>query len=244
MWTGTARSASCSAARSTASRLTMTCLYRPLAIYAPWARVTDQTRTHLEVWHAALSILAGMGVREEIFPSERREAFVQTEWSKGWGYAGIGYREAARLLTEQKLTFGPSIDQTGLAIFFLQRHRVELALKELLVERGVDIGGIKSQHSLVALWYACKELIGARTFEWQQMDSGGELITVLDDADPGSYSFRYPVDKYGKENERPQFIDLDALAEHVDSFVSLIDGYLAYVEEAEQAQREYEDEMR
>jgi len=183
-----------------------------------------------------------MGIREEIFPSERREAYVQTEWSKGWGYAGIGYREAARLLTKERLTFGASIDQTGLAIFFLQRHRVELALKELLVERGVGIGGIKSQHSLVALWYACKELVGAETVEWQQIDSGSELVAVLDDADPGSYTFRYPVDKHGTENGRPQFIDLDALAEHVDGFVSLIDGYLAYVEEIELAKQEYEDE--
>ena len=187
-------------------------------------------------------MLVRMGIREEIFPSERREAYVQTEWSKGWGYAGIGYREAARLLTKERLTFGASIDQTGLAIFFLQRHRVELALKELLVERGVGIGGIKSQHSLVALWYACKELVGAETVEWQQIDSGSELVAVLDDADPGSYTFRYPVDKHGTENGRPQFIDLDALAEHVDGFVSLIDGYLAYVEEIELAKQEYEDE--
>jgi len=188
-------------------------------------------------------MLAGMGIREEIFPCERQEAYVQTEWSKGWGYAGIGYREAARRLTEEKLTFGPSIDQTGLAIFFIQRHRVELALKELLVGRGFDIRGIKSQHSLVALWHACKELVGAETVEWQQMDSGGELITVLNGADPGSYSFRYPVDKNGNENERPQFINLDALAEHVDNFVSLIDGYLAYIEESQQTEGEYEDEM-
>ena len=188
-------------------------------------------------------MLVGMVIREEIFPSERREAYVQTEWSKGWGYAGIGYREAARLLTKEKLTFGPSIDQAGLAIFFLQRHRVELSLKELLVARGVDIRGIKSQHSLVALWYACKERVGAETFEWQQIDSGSELIAVLDDADPGSYTFRFPVDKHGNEIERPQFIDLDALAKHVDRFVSLIDGYLAYIEEIELAKQEYEDEM-
>src|ERR1700689_617653 len=184
-----------------------------------------------------------MGIREEIFPSERQETYVQTEWSKGWGYAGIGYREAARLLTEEKLTFGPSIDQTGLAIFFLQRHRVELALKELLAECGADISKIKSQHSLVALWCACKELVGTESCELQQVDSGATLITVLDDADPGSYSFRYPVDKYGNENKRPQFIDLDALGNHVEDFVSLIDGYLAYVEEAGRAKQEYEDEM-
>jgi hypothetical protein len=185
-----------------------------------------------------------MSIREEIFPSERREAYVQTEWSKGWGYAGIGYREAARLLTKEKGTFGASVDQTGLAIFFLQRHRVELSLKELLDARGEAKRAIKLQHSLVRLWNACRELVGADTAEWQQLDSGSELIAVLDDADPGSYSFRYPVNRDGNEIERPQFIDLDALGMHVDNFVSSIDGYLDYMEEMEQAKQEYEEEVR
>jgi hypothetical protein len=185
-----------------------------------------------------------MSIREEIFPSERHDAYVQTEWSKGWGYAGIGYREAARLLTKERGTFGASVDQTGLAIFFLQRHRVELALKELLDARGEGELGIKLQHSLVRLWDACRELVGADTDEWKQMDSGGELITVLAGADPGSYTFRYPVDKSGKESKRPQFINLDALGEHVDNFVFMIDGYLTCAEEMELAEQEYEDEMR
>lgn len=184
-----------------------------------------------------------MGIREEIFPSERRDAYVQTEWSKGWGYVGIGYREAARLLTKERGTFGASVDQTGLAIFFLQRHRVELALKELLDARGEGKRETKLQHSLVRLWQACKQLVGADTVEWQQMDLGSELIIVLDEADPGSYSFRYPVNRHGNEVERPQFINLDALGTHVDDFVSSIDGYLAYIEEVEQAKQASEEDM-
>jgi hypothetical protein len=185
-----------------------------------------------------------MSIREEIFPVERREAYVQTEWSKGWGYAGIGYREAARFLTKERDRFGASVDQTGLAIFFLQRHRVELSLKELLDALGEAKRGIELQHSLVRLWDACRELVGTDTLEWQQMNSGGELITVLDGADPGSYTFRYPVDNRGYESKRPQFINLDALGEHVDNFVSMIDGYLSYIEEVEHAKQEYEEEMR
>jgi hypothetical protein len=185
-----------------------------------------------------------MSIREEIFPSERREAYVQTEWSKGWGYAGIGYRKAARLLTKERGTFGAGVDQVGLAIFFLQRHRVELSLKELLDARGEAKRAIKLRHSLIRLWEACRELVGADTVEWQHMNLGSELIAVLDDTDPGSYSFRYPVNRHGNEIERPQFIDLDALEMHVNNFVSSIDEYLYYMEQVQQAKQEYEDEMR
>jgi hypothetical protein len=181
-----------------------------------------------------------VALRDEIFPSEQREAYVQTQWSKGWGYAGIGYGEAAQFLTEHRRDFRASIDQVGLVIFFLQRHRVELALKEMLVQRRFDLREVKAQHSLVALWNACRTAVGADTQEWRELDTGGsEMIGLLADADPGSYTYRYPVGKDGKENERPEFIDLDALEDHVTAFVSLIDGYLAFIEEAEQYEREY-----
>ncbi len=181
-----------------------------------------------------------MALRDEIFPSEQREAYVQTQWSKGWGYAGIGYGEAARFLTEHRRDFGATIDQVGLVIFFLQRHRVELALKEMLVQRRFDLREIKAQHSLLALWGACRAAVGADTNEWRQLNAGGsEMVALLADSDPGSYTYRYPVGTDGEEHERPEFIDLDALEGHVADFVSLINGYIALVEEVEQYEREY-----
>jgi hypothetical protein len=39
------------------------------------------------------------------------------------------------------------------------------------------------------------------------------------------------VDRDGEPIERPQFINLDRLEEHVGKFVSIIDGYHAYIEE-------------
>ncbi len=182
-------------------------------------------------------------LRASIFPSERREAYVQTEWSKGWTYAGIGYREAAGFLTEHRRRFGATIDQVGLVIFFLQRHRVELTMKEMLVDRGFDLREVKAQHSLVALWDGCRRAVGADTKEWRELDAaGGELVTLLADVDPGSYTYRYPVGKDGDEHERPEFIDLDALEQHVTAFVSLIDGYVAWVDQAEQYEREYAED--
>jgi hypothetical protein len=186
-----------------------------------------------------------MGIRDEIFPYSRREDYVQTEWAKGWAYAAIGYREAARFLTKHRRDFRASIDQVGLVIFFIQRHCVELALKELLVSEGVDLKEIKSQHSLVALWYACREVVGSETDGWVFLEKeGGNLVELLDDADPGSYGFRYPVDRDDVEYERPACIDLDALATHVSRLTTAVDGYLDHRSEDEQAKREYEDELR
>jgi hypothetical protein len=51
------------------------------------------------------------------------------------------------------------------------------------------------------------------------------------------------VNTHGNEVERPQFINLDALGMHVDDFVVSIDSYLVYIEEVEQAEQEYKEEM-
>lgn len=180
-----------------------------------------------------------MPIHDEIFPSDRRPAYVQTEWSGGWTYARVGYDEAARFLTENRRSFGATIDQVGLVIFFLQRHRVELALKELLVTQRVDLGELRSAHSLAVLWAATSRAVGPDTEAWHGDRHGGELVALLNEADPGSYSYRYPVDKQGVTHERPEYIDLDELERHVGDLCSLIDGYMTYVAEAEEAEREY-----
>lgn len=70
-----------------------------------------------------------MSASDEIFPSEGREAYVQTRWAKGWGYNVIGFGYAARMLTEQRVKMHANVDLIGLAVFYLQRHRVELVIK-------------------------------------------------------------------------------------------------------------------
>jgi hypothetical protein len=86
-----------------------------------------------------------MNAREEIFPPKGRVEFVQTEWARGWGAASSGFAEAARVLTKRAHRVGPSVDQVGLVVFFLQRHRVELALKQLLDFLGQEF---EPKHSL------------------------------------------------------------------------------------------------
>jgi len=190
-----------------------------------------------------------MSLADEIFPDHRHPDFVQTEWASGWGYGTMGFAEAARFLTENRAQFHATIDQVGLVVFFLQRHRVELALKELLVAHGGDLIQIKSPHSLLALWKACEQAVGAGSDSWTYLDSAGiELVSLLHERDPGSDAYRYPVDRAGNAHKRPKFINLAALEEHVDGLTSAIGGYMAYSEEARQweaeMQREFEQDMR
>jgi hypothetical protein len=154
-----------------------------------------------------------VGIRDEIFPTERHPDYVQTEWSRGWGYGSIGFAEAARFLTEHRRDFNATIDQVGVVVFYMQRHRVELSLKELLRALSVDLSKIKSAHSLAALWEACRVAIAAKDKDaWDYLKSAGsELIGVLHKVDPDSTAFRYPENRKGEEHDRPKFIDLDAV---------------------------------
>jgi hypothetical protein len=190
-----------------------------------------------------------VSLADEIFPDGRHPDLVQTEWAAGWGYGSIGFAEAARFLTKNRAKFHATIDQVGLVIFFLQRHRVELALKELLLAHGGDLAEIKPPHSLNALWKACEQAVGVGSEGWQHLGSAGtELVALLHERDPGSDTYRYPVDRAGKKHKRPKFINLVALEEHVDALASAIGGYMAYSDEArrweEDMHREYEQEMR
>jgi hypothetical protein len=190
-----------------------------------------------------------MSLADEIFPDRRHPDFVQTEWARGWGYGSIGFAEAARFLTENRAEFHAGIDQVGLVVFFLQRHRTELALKELLIAHGVDLKEIKSPHSLDALWKACEATIRAADSDaWDYLDSAGtNLVTLFHEADPDSDAFRYPVDRKGNKHDRPKYIDLAALEKHVNALCAAIGGYMTYSAEArqyeEEERREFEQEM-
>jgi hypothetical protein len=159
----------------------------------------------------------------EIFPKTRREDLVQTQWAKGWTYGAIGFQEAAHFLTTHRKDFGATIDQVGLAVFFLQRHRMELAMKELLVaDQQLPKG-----HSLARLWQQCRIVVGAESQSWAELDAGGsELVALIHEHDPDSTRFRYPSDTKGRTARRPAFIALDALDAHVTGFVHLLQGYL------------------
>ncbi|MEA2202124.1 MAG: hypothetical protein QOI89_2720 [Solirubrobacteraceae bacterium] len=148
---------------------------------------------------------------------------MQTQWAKGWTFGAIGFQEAASYLTLNRRDFGATIDQVGLVVFFLQRHRMELAMKEVLVADGQLPRG----HSLKWLWGAVKKLVGPTSDTWAQFDKdGSELVALIHDRDPDSTRFRYASGLDGKVSRRPAYISLPALDEHVTAFVGMLQGYL------------------
>lgn len=182
-----------------------------------------------------------MTVWDEIFPSERNEAFVQTEWASGWGYGVIGFGEAARLLTAQRQKMGASVDQVGLAVFYLQRHRVELVIKQALVDLGDDpIQVAELRHNLRGAWHRLE--VRVRSIDpmlWQSFSpSHLEFLSVMHRADEGSFSYRYPIDRKGDEVARVDFINLEALESHAEAFESGVQGISEWLSERQSEEPE------
>jgi hypothetical protein len=171
-----------------------------------------------------------VSIHDEIFPAERRMEYVQTEWAQGWTASAAGFGYAAEFLTKNARSFGASIDQAGLAVFFLQRHRVELILKDLLGFLDVKF---PPTHSLRRLWELCQEAFESSDLNWDEFQSeNGEFIEALIAVDDGAATFRFPVDREGAEIDRPAFIDLKALNHHTDKLYWEAAGCMDYVSEA------------
>src|SRR3954447_14709805 len=93
----------------------------------------------------------------------------RTSWFK--------YRPA-EYLTMHRGNFGAEIDQVGLAVFFLQRHRVEMTIKGVLDAVDADVPG---SHDLAFLWGCSrKELESRDAGAWADFDARHmELIDAL-----------------------------------------------------------------
>jgi hypothetical protein len=141
-----------------------------------------------------------MPLSDDIFPTQRDPRHVQTEWSEGWFGAEAGFGYAAEYLTDHRGDFGATIDQAGIAVFFLQRHRVELALKGLL-----DAVGEKPPegHSLRHVWGICQRVLKPKDAgAWATFAADHkELMELMDGVDALSFTFRYPVDKTGAASQ-------------------------------------------
>jgi hypothetical protein len=177
------------------------------------------TRARVEPTAVARKLVTSVTMADdaykELFPDDRDPRLVQTEWATGWGSIASGFGYAAEKLTQGRSGFGATIDQAGLAIFFLQRHRVELILKHTIHALGVEVPG---SHGLGLLWDCVRVAVEARDpAAWASFsaDHGG-LIDALKRVDDTSFAFRYPVDRKGVAVDRPTFIDLDALHARIE----------------------------
>lgn len=139
----------------------------------------------------------------------------QTDWRTNaqmahgpcWVVYEHGYELAAKLLLERA---GSGRDQDFLIypILFNARQAIELGLKELMLlgERLSLCQPYPKCHDLVRLWKDAKKvLLDAGSIQDDEMRVFETLVQQLANADPGSMTFRYPVDKA----DRPSFCAYD-----------------------------------
>jgi hypothetical protein len=131
---------------------------------------------------------------------------------------------------------------------FLYRHYVELYLKALVQDAGEVLNAAPEQgdgHRLLPIWNRLRDRLVAldpnSATTW--LDRAQALITELDTLDPGSFTFRYPVEKTGIPTlAPPRLVDMKHFADVIAELDMVLGGADAYVGRILDAKREYEGE--
>lgn len=149
---------------------------------------------------------------DSIFPSgDPRDGYIlRLELVGSWESQFLGLGRLTAFLTPRLLAEAHAVDDMGINVVFLQRHRVEIGLK-LILERAqaTPVG----DHRIDSLWKRCVHACMEAGFspQWQNFDSAQkDFAYLLDRVDPGAATFRYPVDKHNQPWKRGQ-VDLAEL---------------------------------
>ena len=177
---------------------------------------------------------------QSLFPVSGDRSAVQTEWTRTCADYELGFEEAAHLLVdlaaEGRL---PAQDHVGLALVFLERHRLELMLKGGILDlsRRAPKG-----HRLLELWARFVELATSNGYiDEKEFDHSRALVEALDGLDPEGQVFRYPTDAKGARHAPPEFIDLGVLHAAVNHVWRDAAGALTYLDELAGASPDWGD---
>jgi hypothetical protein len=136
---------------------------------------------------------------------------------EGWSLYAEGYRQAAEKLFSDR---GSTVSVYLLfPMVFLYRHHIELRIKHMLVVvrqmPGPELpSNWDPNHSLKDAWSLLRPRLVAA---WDglpviELDNVERLIDELHGKDPGSFVFRYPTDRPGKQSYlRDPNLDLNSL---------------------------------
>lgn len=162
------------------------------------------------------------------------------------------FRDAARILIVEYRRGEP--DSAALPIVFTYRHALELILKgiiwnadEILSQRGKppsgDNGNSRSSHSLSSLLPHVEYIQSEFNLKWTQefatWDQSKTLILELDAIDPGSYVFRYPIDRKGKPSQSEHFrVNVLRFERLLDPIFDMLRDWAYALEDAQEAFQE------
>jgi len=173
-----------------------------------------------------------------------------------------GYHDAGRLLSREMASASGYRDSDGYPILYLYRHALELYLKAV-VYRGaqlahlLDAGQIdtaklfkshKLSNLLPALTAVLESLGRKEEFETPSLRSYDEftnLVRGVDEIDPDSFAFRYPITK----DQDPAIghhtvLNAVAFAEHLDPVLAFLDGAVTGLDEEFNASAEMKYEIQ
>jgi hypothetical protein len=171
-----------------------------------------------------------VSLADRIFPRgpvPRDGRIVRTQWVGSWESQLVGVGRLTAFLSSRLPVESHAIDDMALNIVFLQRHRIEVGLKLILERADAEI---PKTHSLRMLSACCAEACDAAGLgaEWAGLITPhDEFIDLMDDVDPVSDAFRYPVDAKSVPWNRHQFIDV---AELEDAGIRLQESVMDVVE--------------
>jgi hypothetical protein len=171
----------------------------------------------------------------------------------------FGYAKAAHTLATQLIAAPGYGDYEGYPILFLYRHSLELYLKAM-VYRGAKLLRLVSQetvntdklfgnHNLARLLPAVRAI--SKQMKWTFKGAGldsyeefGAIVQKLDSVDPGSYTFRYPINKSGQANMPHHFVvNVPLFAEQMDSLLQFLDGAVCQIDDRWQVEAETRYEL-
>lgn len=154
--------------------------------------------------------------------------------TRTWFDFAQGYEFAAQNLVEL-LGNHPSarwrIELTP-PVVFLYRHAVELLIKNAYLSLGLGDGSVPGTHDFVTLWRELRDkLVDGFADPEREMALLDKAIVVIDNLDPTSFSFRYPVDRGGALTPNVPPLDPAALGRVATRLADAITVALSRVQE-------------
>jgi hypothetical protein len=162
-----------------------------------------------------------------------------------WHTLAEGYKDAADIVVENTSSVGANLNWVAFPVVFLYRQYLELSIKALLLSAGGLLDRSESpgtSHSLLTSWQRLRPMLEEISpSEEPRFFNDFELrIREFEALDPGSYAFRYPVDKHGSPTlPQDQPVNTRHLMEVVEGLSVLVDGAGAMISEYEGFKQEY-----
>jgi hypothetical protein len=170
-------------------------------------------------------------------------AWVDKSGSTFGSYADSYYHATMELL-ERILGNGEvprsqsKMDYLCVPIVFLARHHLELRLKEINQALNFCLdhhNEFPKGHKLDVLWREFKgkyQAFSGEDINNEEMIAAERIIIELNDFDPNSMTFRYPVDKSGYRIQRLEYFNITNFKDVFSRVYNLLDGISMYLSHA------------